>query len=433
MDSPVQKNTTPIPKKNSIDLVFWGTISIFITSLLGTIQKGEHGYLIPNVPAITLGFILGTTIIALTLEKIDLKIFKQSIFVLFNAFGLLIFFSTFYSKYPSLTASRSLQLIIVLNCLYFLINQAENTEKLFRYISYIAITFSLIACIYALTILYLGNIGKFKGTTVTQIQVFGFNFVQAMSGARLSAFLGNPNFLGIHLMFSVMMSLYLLTTTRKAIYLLFILIFLYVLMLSGSRASIVGLTIGVVFFISHGFIKENTTSFIFRFVIFSAILLCAILLYSSPEILNSISLAMGRKTSTLLSGRENAWDVLIEQAKTTPIAGIGYRISTEAVLIPESINVNHSHNIYLATVTESGIIGLSLLALMYFSAFYYLSCNKKTNKNVNVLSNITLSILLSFLVNQFFEDMYMPLYYYFITSLFCLFIGIKSLNSQKHN
>src|SRR5690625_3229345 len=425
MNSPVQKNTTPKPRKNSIDLVFWGTISIFITSLLGSIQIWVHVPLIPKAPTITLGFILGTTVITLTLGKINLIIFRKSIFVFFNIFGLLIFFSTFYSKHPLITASQSLQAIIVLNCLYLLINQIKDTEKLFRYISIIAITLSLIACLYALAIIFFGSFNRIEGTTVTEINFYDLSIMQVMSGRRISSFFGNPNLLGIQLMFSILMSLYLLVTRRNILYLLLIVIFLYVLLLSGSRASMVGLAVGVVFFVDRVFIKENTVSLIFHIFIFSTIFLFTIFLYSSLEILDSISLAVDRKTSILLSGKEIGWNALIEQAKKTRLAGIGYRISTEAVLVPESINIKHSHNIYLAFLVETGVIGLFLMVLFYFSSFYRHSFLKQ-KKQIDILSIAALSTLLAFLTNQLFEDMYNPLYHYFLASTFCLFIGTKS-------
>src|SRR5690625_5707301 len=85
----------------------------------------------------------------------------------------------------------------------------------------------------------------------------------------------------------------------------------------------------------------------------------------SPETIKYLFSLIGRESNTL-SGREIAWSALLEQIKETPYFGIGYRISTEAVLEGKlEIDVSNSHNLYLSILSEVGVLGFLLFAYIY--------------------------------------------------------------------
>lgn len=207
------------------------------------------------------------------------------------------------------------------------------------------------------------------------------------------------------------------------------LILFYALLLTGSRASIISVLGGSMIFITYSFLNIGLASFIFKiFVIVLSFFIGAYLIIN-PDLIHELFSFLNRKFSSPFSGREIAWSALISQIKETPFLGVGYRISTEAILRENSINISHSHNLFLTIVSEIGIIGFLLFSFLYIFPSIKFILNKNTEKisNLQLISN---SILLAILINQFFEDMFEPFRFFFIWMFFVLFI-IYTQKGQK--
>src|SRR5699024_109479 len=200
----------------------------------------------------------------------------------------------------------------------------------------------------------------------------------------------------------------------------------------GSRASLLGLTVGSVFFINYNCLKQNSLSTAIRIAITSGVLILALYIAINPEVVELIFSIIGRE-STTLSRRDIAWNMLIKQFQSTPFFGVGYRISTEAILVKNNIPISNSHNVYLAVIAETGLIGFIGFILIYATPilYYVLNINKKTI-NIEVLTSV--SILVAFLTNQLFEDTYSAISFFFAYTTFLVYFIGKNLidaNSQK--
>lgn len=408
---------------------------VFLLSLIHPIYSNVKLINIPLIPILTISALLTTAFISYIYNKNlrkYLKIsFKENLFLSLNIFGLIALSSSIYSKYPSLTLSRSLQYIIVINCMYYVLGHIKNLKETFELISKLSIYFILIACAYALIISYFGDSSYLKGKKINYIEIFGFKFYQNIHGTRISSFMENPNILGFQLMVSILFCLYYIREYRSIWFTIIGAILLYTLILTQSRASLLGLIISSIFFIYYAYLA----SFRYRNLIITTALigLFAVIVYFSvyPNSIEALYSIMGKRNSAL-SGREVAWSALLTQIKETPLMGIGYRISTEAILQENLIShIFHAHNLYLAILSEIGIIGLLAFLWIYLTPFIRYATQKNNKSKPNTLLLASLSILLAFLANQFFEEMFASREYPFMLTVLLLYIANQLLDDNK--
>src|SRR5699024_9597540 len=163
--------TTTLLHKKKSRIADNSILMIFLLSLLGSIQNIERETVIPFIPITTLVILTGCSFILLLTRSVNVLILKSSLFIGINSFGLLILFSTFYSKYPLLTASRALQFIIVTNCLYLTLSYIENLKGLFENIAKITILFTLIASLYGIIIYQFGTSYSTHEIATTRINI----------------------------------------------------------------------------------------------------------------------------------------------------------------------------------------------------------------------------------------------------------------------
>src|SRR5699024_9662457 len=123
---------------------------IFLLSLLGSIHNIEREAIIPFIPVALLGALTGCAFSLLLTKGINVAALRSPLFFVLYSFGLLIIFSTVYSKYPLLTTSRALQFIIVANSLYLILSHVIELRLLFERVSKIIIAFTLLASIYGI-------------------------------------------------------------------------------------------------------------------------------------------------------------------------------------------------------------------------------------------------------------------------------------------
>src|SRR5690625_3120067 len=424
---PNSLTVTPNLYEKNDKIAHYVILIVFLLALLNSIRNIEVESVFPFMPIALLGVLTGCTSLLLLTKRISIKSLKTPLFIGINCFGILIFFSTIYSKYPQLTTTRSLQFILVTNCLYLMLSNVQDLKRLFEEVAKITILFTLIASAYGIIIYKLGSFHLTKGIWITRIYLFDVDFDQIMHGERISSFVGNPNFLGIFLMYSILACIFFMKNKNSIWYVILILFFFYALLLTGSRASMIGVIAGGLFFINYTYFKNTLATTAIRILIIGIVIIISGYLFLSPELIKSLFSLMGRESNTL-SGREVAWAALIEQIKETPFLGVGYKISAEGILEKNKIPVSHSHNLYLSILSEVGIIGLITFFYILPWPIFYLFIRKK---NITSTQSIITSILLSFLINQLFEDMFAPLSYFFIWFFFILYLLIPSIQKPQ--
>src|SRR5690625_2489038 len=145
---PNNKITKALYRKRNNNIAYNGILLVLVLSLLSSITNVEREVIIPFISVALLTTLVGCASLLFLIKRISIKKLKSPLFFSINIFGLLILFSTLYSKYPLLTASRSLQFIIVTNCLFLILSCIKESRKLFEDSAKITIAFTLVASIY---------------------------------------------------------------------------------------------------------------------------------------------------------------------------------------------------------------------------------------------------------------------------------------------
>ncbi|WP_422487191.1 O-antigen ligase family protein [Gudongella sp. DL1XJH-153] len=308
-----------------------------------------------------MAFIMGITTI-LYKEAIELN----GIAFVFSLFILWSFVSLIWSISPIRTVIEGIQLISFL--LIYLLTKKLSQEGLGKLIKVLLLVTGGIALLGILEYLF-------------------------VSGSRIHATFTNPNPFGIYMVMIFLMSLALSLRSKSKGYMIFSIIFLSAVFLSGSRASMGALAVALIipFF---GIDKSELKSSIIRFAIIfvSAFVFSQIALYASVYIrenvfvdksfLESITRSSSFVTSSL-KGRLEFWRVAFDLFKNKPVLGYGNGTFFSAYYIEYGMNEWYSrftHNHYLQMAAEIGAVGVGLFLLFLWTSFKDVIHNAKQSE-----------------------------------------------------
>lgn len=232
--------------------------------------------------------------------------------------------------------------------------------------------------------------------------------------ARLGGFIINPNELGLLIGVGIGATITdWKFATRKIFYALAILMFIYALVLTGSRSSMIALMLIVFFFIMQ------TKDLRIRIVVILSVLAAI------PFVIKSVIIKQGNIDEVMnMTGRIPFWkDLLSINFPREPIFGYGYmRIDYTDKF--ESINAYAgamTHNTFLQALMGLGLVGLTIvlaqLALTVYTIF-------KTNHSYK--RRLAIAILIPLLINSFTEfgifgeTNYGILFYLMIVFMICM-------------
>lgn len=156
------------------------------------------------------------------------------------------------------------------------------------------------------------------------------------------------------------------------------------------------------------------------------VLLFMVLVKFSPR----FSTTLEYQTDESAMGRLDVWGEALMSLKDNPIFGIGYEQFRQRFDIA-------SHNSYIQTVTELGLLGLFIwLALFYFSLknlnFINNHININDEKEISVISKSLQASLYAYLVGSYFSSSayYVPLYMLF--ALAVIIQRMSGLSKKLH-
>lgn len=378
--------------------------------------------------------ITSTVITGAKLSLIEQKL--PWLFLMGNAFVLIALASSLYAPEPSYSAAQALRFGLVFNTLYFCMQAIENPSHTLHTIAYLFLGFTLIACLYSVLLIHLGSNTWVAGMRINSLQIGPIQLPQPLYGKRASSWLGNPNLLGAFIAYAIFTlyyhayrhrSTYQLIATAAALSLL-----LYTLWLTASRASTLSALVGSIVFwlllIEKRKPRLRQPSLI---AAGTAVLTVVFLFFYDKQILLHALNQLLDRNSSMLSGREQAWWLLIDSIRNHPLLGTGYQSAQNHLLKPGGFhNPYGSHNIYLGVWAELGLTGL--IALMAF----LLTPLIKLVKNIGQITAQHLpSTLLcaavgsAFIFHEFFEDNLDPHSALLLYPLVCL-VGVEEINAS---
>jgi O-antigen ligase len=214
-----------------------------------------------------------------------------------------------------------------------------------------------------------------------------------ISGSRIHATFTNPNPFGIFMAMMFLLSLAMTLRSNSKGYMIFSILFLSVVFLSGSRASMGAMAVALIipfFGINKSELKSSIIRFVFIFVssfVFSQIALYASVyirenVFVDKSLLDSITRSSSFVTSSL-KGRLEFWRVAFDLFKNKPILGYGNGTFFSAYYIEYGINEWYSrftHNHYLQMAAESGAVGVVLFFLFLWTSFKGIIHNAKQSE-----------------------------------------------------
>lgn len=261
-----------------------------------------------------------------------------AIIIPFGLLSLFALFSTIYSSSPNLTAQRAISMLlgIIVSAIAIPAYLCRQPKRLQRLVLWIGLIMAIAALVGVLNPLISGNFSQ-----------------------RLSGIFVNPNTLGMVAMIAFFpllaywpksggLSRFVMTG------ILFLLII--VILLSGSRASLLGLAIGVLCLIVLSVFNNKSQRYAFLLIFVISILV--VFLYFNFDLL---TFSLGRTDD---SGRLDILRHYIAYGLESPIWGHGFNkikaVSQNALIYGNYLLSGNPFNSYILVFTGLGFIGLSL-------------------------------------------------------------------------
>ncbi len=225
------------------------------------------------------------------------------------------------------------------------------------------------------------------------VQYFNlFNNIFLSSEKKIPSFLGNSTFLAIYMMFLSILSLKFLlqevNKNKKIVYAGLLGLFLFIILITGARATYLGIFAAFLYFLFFYPIKKNYYLKIFKISTAVLLVLSVVLVIyvnTAQKLPNFIEnsprlsyifknrLSMEIIARDLLGTRFAVWNTTISAIKEKPLLGWGpenFYIGFEKYYNPVALGSQDSwwdrpHNIFLEIAISSG-----LLALIFYIAFW---------------------------------------------------------------
>ncbi|MCD4712202.1 MAG: O-antigen ligase family protein [Clostridiales bacterium] len=261
-----------------------------------------------------------------------------------------------------------------------------------------------------------------------------------VSGSRIHATFTNPNPFGIYMVMMFLVVLSLAIRTKFKINVVMSILFLSVVYLSGSRASLGAMSIALIisFF---GIEKEHMKNAVIKamFIFISAFIFAQIFMYGSilirenvfvdKSLLESITRSNSFVTSSL-KGRLEFWRVAVELFKNKPLTGYGNGTYFSSYYIEYGTNEWYSrftHNHYLQIASELGLVGIILFMGFLWAGFKSVLFNAKQNDKSIYFWGMVAG-LVAFLLHIGVDFTWnFPA----VTALFFFFLGLTTKEAQK--
>ncbi|MEK7658958.1 MAG: O-antigen ligase family protein [Patescibacteria group bacterium] len=334
-------------------------------------------------------------------------------FLLLSAFFIILILSTLFSQdikfsiFGSPTRAGG-----ILNLLFFFVFALllpiftnENTwKKLFNFLFVIGSAVSLFGIVQYFNILK--NV-----------------FISYESG-NTPSFLGNSTFLAIYMIFLVFLSFTFLIQEKdkkkKIIYACLFLLFIFTILITGARATYLGLLTGFVFFFFFYPKKFKTLKIIAAFLVLSAVVI-TVFFNVYPQIgeknnllkIAADKLSIEKIIKYSLGNRLAAWKITLQAIKDKPLLGWGpenFYIGFEKYYDPNIKDVKNMwwdrpHNIFLDIAASSGIISLILYISFWVVLLWQLQMfkRKQGDEEKTYFAHGVQAMFLGYLVALFFN------------------------------
>lgn len=199
------------------------------------------------------------------------------------------------------------------------------------------------------------------------------------------------------------------TKFKFSLYIIAFLLFLS-LLISSSRSSIIGFSIGflfLIFYINKGnFTNFMKTIFIPFFLILITFPFWSLYTKGVQEKFNKEDLT-STTTTQLLNSRKNHWDARMYEFKSSPIFGVGFASADINSPIGVGFNLDtgglEPGSSWLAILAMTGIIGIIPFIIYFIKIFVFFLKNRESDNQYGLL----FSIFVFFILHMFSEGYFL--------------------------
>lgn len=272
------------------------------------------------------------------------------------------------------------------------------------------------------------------------IALLGFLEYLFVSGSRISATFTNPNPFGIYMVMMFFLALSMAIRIKSKTYSFLSILFLSLVLLSGSRASMGAMVVALIIpFFGMGRSELKSAIIKLLIIFISAFIFSQISIYASiyirknvfidKSLLDSITRSSSFVASSL-KARLEFWRVAFDLFKNKPITGYGQGTFFSAYYIEYGMNEWYSrftHNHYLQIMSELGIVGILLFLGILWTGLKGLIYNAKQKTKPLFFWGMVAG-LLAFLLHIGVDFTWnFPA----VTALFFFFLGVTTKEGKK--
>ncbi|HAN09983.1 MAG TPA: hypothetical protein DCP90_05135 [Clostridiales bacterium] len=245
---------------------------------------------------------------------------------------------------------------------------------------------------------------------------------------RAYSVLGNPNILSQYLLLAlpigIMFMMYKKKLWHKSILAVFNIVILVCLLVTYSRASLLGLIVSL---LTIGILNYTQA-----LILMIPVAIIALIIFA-PRVLERLLTSFNTK-DTSISSRMTLWQDVIQIIKDYFLTGVGFGVAAFSGIYlfykHQYLTALHAHNLYLEILAETGIIGFLVFAYFVFSVIINLMKNY-VQENDKFKKYIVLGILAAFLgilVNGFAEYTWSD---FRVVGMFWIVVGIGAALTTK--
>ena len=366
-------------------------INIIPTAALKTLQVPENIYTLLNGTA----FIIQTGIMIFALKERAYKISRESMTVLMLIIGTQMLTQVInYIRWGAIIMNDMVHIASVIINVYFFVLCTKYFEiekkDLMQFMKKIVI---------------LGVIASLYNVLMNITSMLNISNLTSSYDVSFSSFFPNRNQFGIFLIIAVASNLYLIKESNKKRYGVIQVFFIINLILTMSRASILGLA--VLYFVKF-YMEYNSNNwkisknkFIILMTIYIIVVVAIIFLLLEGTIIEMLDNLFFR-TDNLQSGsgRFAVWSNGIQIAtKYNFLTGAGRFKAVELNNIEYNSPLEYFHSLYIETFATYGVIGVILLIVLLNKIFEKI---KKSDKDEGI-KVIMYASMITFLIISIFE------------------------------
>lgn len=372
------------------------------------LQDAQRNPLMPYHAHLMLGTHIALFVSVLPFVRVKADWRKVMLITGWVACSCLALLTGFWSDYPALVLQRFLMVFITSFMLFVVVFSDRDPLQSFygvlKFVSY----FGAILAVIALMIHFLGEMVWVDGHRVGILAIGPLQLEQKLYGVaplfRVSSLTGNPNSLAAILSLSLVstLAIFRINSLSRLFFIFIIGIQLLALILTFSRTgigiSLMTLILSYVLTAKQPLVKCVKTIHV-CIIAFGIII---VLMQFTPT---SISNGINNRLSVGLNARDGAWVPLIASISEKPLSGVGFGVSSEAILEPANIDIG-AHNAHLAVLAEVGFVGYVILLGIWVSGIYLgvkLGLRKHLDGRARIAC-VTIAVLLAgLLTHQVFE------------------------------